>query len=67
MTEMRAPADGGELFTPQINEVPDRDVKVPLLSAGMVAISYLAGTIDSSDQLRFKKMVYRATRGKAFT
>ncbi len=35
--------------------------------AGMVAISYLAGTIDSVDQMRFKKMVYRATRGKALT
>ena len=33
----------------------------------MVAISYLAGTIDTSDQMRFKKMVYRATRGKALT
>ena len=33
----------------------------------MVAISYLAGTIDTADQMRFKKMVYRATRGKALT
>jgi len=27
----------------------------------------LAGTINSDEQLRFKKMVYRATRGKALT
>lgn len=33
----------------------------------MVAISYLAGTIDREEQLRFKKMVYRATRGKALS
>jgi V-type H+-transporting ATPase subunit a len=33
----------------------------------MISISYLAGTIDSTDQMRFKKMVYRATRGKALT
>ena len=33
----------------------------------MIAISYLAGTIDRTESLRFKKMVYRATRGKALT
>jgi hypothetical protein len=33
----------------------------------MVAISYMAGTIEREEQLRFKKMVYRATRGKALT
>jgi len=33
----------------------------------MIAISYLAGTIDKSEMLRFKKMVFRATRGKALT
>lgn len=36
-------------------------------SAGSVAISYLAGTIMTDEILRFKKMVYRATRGKALT
>lgn len=34
---------------------------------GMVAISYLAGVINSDEIMRFKKMVYRATRGKALT
>ena len=33
----------------------------------MVAISYLAGTIQRDETMRFKKMVYRATRGKAIT
>jgi V-type H+-transporting ATPase subunit a len=34
---------------------------------GMVAISYMAGTIAKDESLRFKKMVFRATRGKALT
>ena len=34
---------------------------------GMVAISYMAGTISKEEMLRFKKMVFRATRGKAMT
>lgn len=54
-----------------INEGGDtnREQKVPLLVqlAGLVQISYLAGTIDKEEQMRFKKMVYRATRGKALT
>jgi len=36
-------------------------------SSGSVAISYLAGTINKDEIMRFKKMVYRATRGKALT
>jgi len=38
-----------------------------LPSSGQVAISYLAGTINTDEIMRFKKMVYRATRGKALT
>jgi hypothetical protein len=38
-----------------------------LPSAGSVSISYLAGTISKEEIMRFKKMVYRATRGKALT
>lgn len=34
---------------------------------GMVAISYLAGTIGKEETFRFKKLVFRATRGKAYT
>ena len=33
----------------------------------MVAISYLAGTIGKEETFRFKKLVFRATRGKAYT
>ena len=71
LTEMGAPTEGGDVFMPQINEVQqmNQEQRQPLLAqlAGMVAISYLAGTIDTTDQMRFKKMVYRATRGKALT
>jgi len=33
----------------------------------MVAISYLAGTIAKDESMRFKKLVFRATRGMALT
>ena len=33
----------------------------------MVAISYMAGTIAKDEALRFKKMIFRATRGKALS
>ena len=36
-------------------------------ASGLVHINYIAGTIDKEEQLRLKKMVYRATRGKALT
>ena len=35
-------------------------------ASGLVQINYLAGTIDKEEQMRLKKMVYRATRGKAY-
>lgn len=34
---------------------------------GMVSISYMAGTITKDEMMRFKKLVFRATRGKALT
>jgi hypothetical protein len=33
----------------------------------MISISYLAGTINKDEIMRFKKMIYRATRGKALS
>jgi len=36
-------------------------------SQGLVSVSYLAGTILKEDQDRLRKMVFRATRGKALT
>lgn len=35
--------------------------------SGMISISYLAGTINKSEIMRFKKILYRTTRGKALT
>ena len=32
-----------------------------------INISYLAGSIYKEEQMRFKKMVFRTTRGKALT
>jgi hypothetical protein len=37
------------------------------LGANGIAITYLAGTINKDEIMRFKKMVYRATRGKALS
>ena len=33
----------------------------------MVQINYICGTVDKIDELRFKKMIFRSTRGKALT
>ena len=32
-----------------------------------VSISYLAGTIDKADVMRFRKLLYRVSRGKTLT
>ena len=34
---------------------------------GMVSISYMGGTITKDEMMRFKKLIFRATRGKALT
>ena len=46
--------------------------KVPLLDSGVdpvdgVKITHLAGTIDVEEKDRLKKLLFRATRGKALT
>lgn len=33
----------------------------------MVSISYMAGSVVKEEMMRFKTMVFRATRGKALT
>ena len=38
-----------------------------LLEGGGVSISHIAGTIENSEQERLKKLLFRATRGKALT
>jgi V-type H+-transporting ATPase subunit a len=34
---------------------------------GLVSISYMAGTIIKEEMMKFKRMIFRATRGKALT
>lgn len=39
----------------------------PLLGDQKLKFCYIGGTIPREDQLRFKRLLYRATRGKVFT
>ena len=70
MTELQQ-LDGNKV-TPSINasfKKTEKEVgeqKEPLLVKD-ISISYLAGTINSDEQMHFKKMVFRATRGKVLT
>jgi hypothetical protein len=41
--------------------------RVPLIEGGDVSISYIAGTLEMEDRPRLKKLLFRATRGKALT
>lgn len=58
---------GAMMGATQKNEAPQREQIVPLLSSipGHVSINYMMGTISKDEQFRFKKMLFRATRGKA--
>lgn len=56
--EAKQPLIQKQEATPMLQGIPH---------TGMIAISYLAGTINKDEIMRFKKMVYRATRGKALT
>ena len=40
--------------------------KEPLLSSNQVRFAYFGGTVLREDILRFKKFIFRATRGKAY-
>jgi hypothetical protein len=44
----------------------DNDDKVPLME-GDVFIAHIAGTIEVVEKERLKKLLFRATRGKALT
>jgi hypothetical protein len=43
--------------------------KVPLMEAagGDISIAHIAGTIEVDEKARLKKLLFRATRGKALT
>jgi hypothetical protein len=34
---------------------------------GMISISYMAGTISKDDEMKFKRMIFRASRGRALS
>jgi hypothetical protein len=36
-------------------------------AAGDVSIAHIAGTIEAEEKVRLKKLLFRATRGKALT
>ena len=49
-----------------------KEERVPLIeqkaaSPMMVSFSCMAGTITKEDQMRFKRMIFRASRGRALT
>lgn len=55
--------------TPSINLDDDDSTRAkdPLIMAGNeVALGHIAGTIHTDEQLRFKKLIFRATKGKAY-
>jgi hypothetical protein len=37
------------------------------MAGGEISIAYVAGTIEVDEQARLKKLLFRATRGKALT
>jgi hypothetical protein len=39
----------------------------PLLENDNILITNIAGAIEVDERLRFKKLIFRATRGKALT
>ena len=43
------------------------DGQPPKSSFQEVSIRYLAGTIESSEIMKFKRLVFRATRGKVLS
>lgn len=60
---------GGPIKT-SLNDDEDRSVHQPMLSAmdeQSVFITHIAGTIDSDEKERLKRLLFRATRGKALT
>jgi hypothetical protein len=38
-----------------------------VIPPGMISISYMAGTISKDDEMKFKRMIFRASRGRALS
>lgn len=43
------------------------EVNQPLVDGSEIAFVHVAGTIDQVDKEKFKKLIFRATRGLALT
>jgi V-type H+-transporting ATPase subunit a len=41
------------------------EVETPLVGPGNISVGHVAGTIDKAEEMRFKKLIFRATRGNA--
>lgn len=55
-----------------VNKDQLKEERVPLIREkvalpGMVSISYMAGTISKDDEMKFKRMIFRASRGRALS
>lgn len=51
-----------------LNDDGDKDAREQLIGGGAnIAVGHLAGTINKDEELRFKKLIFRATRGNALT
>jgi V-type H+-transporting ATPase subunit a len=49
------------------NVTPREELKEELVGDNVIKVSSIIGTIDMTEKERFKKLVFRATRGNAFT
>ena len=57
------PVNKDQLKEQQAPLIQERAPHLP----GMVSISYMAGTIAKEDEMKFKRMIFRASRGRALT
>lgn len=48
------------------NIIEDEEAKDGVLQELAIGLSYMAGVIETNDLLRFKRMIFRATRGNCW-
>lgn len=58
---------GGIVLEEQKSTSINNIERAPLLDNDNVYISHIAGTIEVDEKARLKKLLFRATRGKALT
>ncbi len=72
LQEIDAKAAGEGAAKPATNKDQLKEERVPLIAErvvlpGMISIRYMAGTILKEDELKFKRMIFRASRGRALS